>query len=147
MRVVIQRVSKASVHVEEKVVGEIHRGLVVLLGIHRDDTENLLSSFVKKIVHLRIFSDDEQKMHYSLLEVEGELLVVSQFTLYADYKSGRRPSFIENASQEKAKKFYEKFLIEAKKYVKCVQTGIFGAYMQVALINDGPVTCIMDTLG
>lgn len=144
MRVVVQRVVEASVTVEERIVGEIRRGLLVLLGIHRQDTGNVISSFVNKIIHLRIFPDEMGKMNCSLLDMQGELLIVSQFTLYADCSQGRRPSFIESAHAEMAKAFYEQFIAEAKKHISSVQTGIFGAYMQVKLTNDGPITCIID---
>lgn len=144
MRVVVQRVSKASVSVENKIVGEIAQGLLIFLAIHREDVPMVISSMINKIIHLRIFADEMGKMNRSLLDIQGELLIVSQFTLYADCSQGRRPSFIESAPAEMAKAFYDEFIAEAKKHISIVQTGIFGAYMEVNITNDGPITCIID---
>lgn len=145
MKVVIQRVKKASVEVEKEVVGEITQGLLLLVGITHDDTEEDLAFLADKIVHLRIFEDNEGKMNLSLLDIGGEILSVSQFTLYGDCKKGRRPNFMNAAKPEIAKPLYERFNeLLREKGVK-VETGIFGAMMEVSLINDGPVTLILES--
>lgn len=143
MRAIIQLVTKAQVSVEDKVVGQIGQGLLVLLAIHKDDQEKDIFPLLEKMVNLRIFKDDQGKMNLSLLDVKGEMLIISQFTLYADCSKGRRPSFFDSALPEKAKPLYEKFIQEAKKVIPKVETGSFGAYMQVSLINDGPITIIL----
>ena len=140
MRAVVQRVKKASVEVDGKVVGQINQGLLVLFGVHKDDTPEQTTWLAKKITDLRIFSDAQGKMNLSLLDIQGEILIVSQFTLYGNCHEGRRPSYSDAAPPDKAKAIYEKFVSEFKN----AQTGIFGAYMDVALINDGPVTLIID---
>jgi D-tyrosyl-tRNA(Tyr) deacylase len=145
MRTVIQRVVEAKVVVDEKIVGQIEKGLLVLLGCHKDDTKEDIDYLVDKIVNLRIFQDEEDKMNLSLKSIDGEILIVSQFTLLADTKKGRRPSFISSLEPEKAKLFYEEFVSKIKEHIKNVQTGIFGAKMRVHLINDGPVTFILDS--
>ncbi|MDT4969676.1 MAG: D-aminoacyl-tRNA deacylase [Acidobacteriota bacterium] len=145
MRVVLQRVSRASVRIEEQVVGEIGPGLVVLLGISRDDTESDISYLVEKIAAVRIFDDADGRMNLSIKDVSGELLVVSQFTLYGDVKRGRRPSWIEAASPAVAEPLYERFVGEARGVVSRVATGSFGQMMQVELVNDGPVTLVIDS--
>ena len=145
MRAVIQRVSRAKVLVEGKTVGEIGQGILILLGVSRDDTEKEAVYLLEKTLNLRIFEDSAAKMNLSLLETDGELLVVSQFTLYADARKGRRPSFIEAAAPEKANQLYEFFVREAKKQVKMVETGRFQAMMDVELVNDGPVTILIDS--
>jgi D-aminoacyl-tRNA deacylase len=145
MRAVIQRVSQASVKVNQEVVGEIQQGLCVLLGIHRDDSVDKIPWLAEKITGLRIFEDSEGKMNLSLEEVKGSMLIVSQFTLYGDCQKGRRPSFIEAARPEIAIPLYEKFIHSVKMLGIPVQTGIFGAQMQVELVNQGPVTIILDT--
>ena len=144
MKLVIQRVQHASVTVEDDVVGAIGFGALVLLGIGKNDQEMQISPMVGKLIHLRFFHDDEGKMNLSLLDVGGELLIVSQFTLYANCKSGRRPSFTDSAPPDLAKELYLQFVEEAKKNVAKVETGRFGAYMQVSLVNDGPVTLILE---
>jgi D-tyrosyl-tRNA(Tyr) deacylase len=145
MRALIQRVSRASVTVENEVVGKIGEGLLVFLGIGLDDTETTVKPLVDKIVQLRIFPDQQGKMNLSLLDIEGEVLVVSQFTLHADVSRGRRPSFTKAAPPSIAIPLYELFKATCKKYALTVESGVFGAYMQVELLNDGPVTIWMDS--
>lgn len=144
MKCVIQRVISCSVKVDDGVVGSIGPGALVLLGIHREDEASQIAPLVQKLIHLRFFSDSEDKTNLSLLDTKGELLVVSQFTLYANCKSGRRPSFTEAASGDQAKALYEAFVEEARRHVTRVETGTFAAYMQVELINDGPFTLILE---
>ncbi len=144
MKVVIQRVIEANVKVDEKIVGQIKKGILLLFGCHINDKEENIDSLVDKIVNLRIFQDENDKMNLSLKDINGEILIVSQFTLCADTKKGRRPSFTDSMEPTKAKLFYEKFIFEMKKQIKIVQTGIFGAKMLVFLINDGPVTFVLD---
>lgn len=146
MRIVVQRVSEASVTVEEKIIGKISQGYLLLVGIHQTDTEKSLDYFVQKILNLRLFTDENDKMNLSLLDVGGELLVVSQFTLYADTNKGRRPSFIEAAPPKQAKELYEKFISKIEIALgKKVATGEFGAHMEVRLTNSGPVTILLES--
>ncbi len=145
MRAVIQRVSEASVEVDGKIVGVIGNGLVVLLGIHREDTEEDLDYLVKKIPELRIFEDAEGKMNLSLREVQGEILAISQFTLYANTRKGRRPSFVEAAPPEIAEPLYERFIEKLQTSGIRVQRGVFGAMMLVRIFNQGPVTIILNS--
>ncbi len=146
MRLVIQRVSSASVTVDEKIVGKINQGFLVLLGINNSDTKKDVDYLVKKLMNLRIFNDNNDKMNLSLQSVNGELLIISQFTLYGNCKkSGNRPSFSDAAKPDIAIPLYEYFVNECKKQLPVVQTGIFGADMKVNLLNDGPVTIIMDS--
>ena len=145
MRAVIQRVSEASVEVDGKIVGAIGNGLVVLLGIHREDTEEDLDYLVKKIPELRIFEDAERKMNLSLREVQGEILAISQFTLYANTRKGRRPSFVEAAPPEIAEPMYERFIEKLQTSGIRVQRGVFGAMMLVRIFNQGPVTIILNS--
>lgn len=145
MRVVIQRVSEANVKVEEKTVGKINRGLLLLVGVDEDDEKNDADWLVQKILNLRIFSDREGKMNLSVSEVNGDLLCISQFTLIADHKKGNRPSFIKAAKPEKAIPLFEYFKAEIAKAGLKTEAGIFGADMKVSLINDGPVTIVMDS--
>lgn len=145
MKSVIQRVSEASVTIDGIVQGEIKTGFLVLLGITHSDTEKDVKWMVDKISGLRVFEDENGKMNLSLGDVKGELLIVSQFTLYGDARKGRRPSFIEAARPEKAIPLYEKFIELAKVKNINVATGEFGADMKVSLINDGPVTLIIDS--
>lgn len=146
MKIVVQRVNNASVNVENNIVGKIDKGYVVLLGIKNTDTHKDVDYLVKKLINLRVFNDDKDKMNLSLLDVQGELLIISQFTLYGDCKkSGNRPSFTEAANAEIARPLYEYFINECKKQIPIVQTGIFGADMKVSLVNDGPVTIIIDS--
>lgn len=146
MRALIQRVSYAQVEVEQKISGQIETGLVVLLGVEEADEESDAAWLISKIVQLRIFNDADGKMNASLRDVNGKLLIVSQFTLHAQTKKGNRPSFIRAAHPEKAKKLYEHFISLAEKELGVrPETGIFGANMQVSLCNDGPVTIWIDT--
>jgi D-tyrosyl-tRNA(Tyr) deacylase len=145
MRALIQRVSQASVTVDGQITGAIERGLLVLLGIGREDGEAQVKMLVDKIVQLRIFEDEAGKMNRSLLDIQGELLIVSQFTLYADVRKGRRPSFISAAPPDQAIPLYEQFKQVAAAYGVRIASGIFGADMKVSLLNDGPVTIWLDT--
>ncbi|HNQ14405.1 MAG TPA: D-aminoacyl-tRNA deacylase [Pyrinomonadaceae bacterium] len=145
MRVVLQRVSRAKVSVDGEVTGEIGRGILVLLGVSRSDTEAEARSMLEKTLNLRIFDDEDGKMNLSLLDIAGELLVVSQFTLYGDARKGRRPSYIDAAGPEEANRIYEYFVAEARKHVANVGTGRFQAMMDVELVNDGPVTILLDS--
>src|SRR6266568_2557583 len=145
MRALLQRVSHASVTVDGKVVGQIGQGLLVLLGVGQADSQVQVKTLTDKIVHLRIFGDDEGKMNRSLLDVGGEVLVVSQFTLYADMRRGRRPSFIDAAPPSLAEPLVERFKDALATYGLKVEGGVFGAYMEVELINSGPVTIWMDS--
>ena len=144
MKLVIQRVKNASVTVEEKVVGEIEKGFLVLIGIKVGDTKEHEDYLVKKLCNLRVFTDENDKMNLSLKDVGGKLLIVSQFTLYANCNDGNRPSFIEAARPEEAIPLYEYFCDECAKRGFEVQKGIFGADMKVQLLNDGPVTIIIE---
>ncbi len=141
----MQRVNSSSVIVESKVVGSINKGLNVLLGICKEDTEIDIKYLCDKILNLRIFEDEDGKLNNSLLEVGGELLVVSQFTLYGDCRKGRRPNFMEALSGEKAEELYELFVSECEKILGQVETGVFGADMKVMIENDGPVTLIIES--
>lgn len=145
MRVVVQRVKHASVTINGSVNGKINNGFLVLLGVQSTDSEQDVDYLVKKVTNLRIFSDENDKMNLSLKDVNGELLIVSQFTLYANCKEGNRPSFVEAAKPDVAIPLYEYFVSECKKIIPVVETGIFGADMKVDLLNDGPVTIIMDS--
>ena len=146
MRVVIQRVSSASVTIEGKVHSSIGQGLLVLVGFEDIDTEKSIDWLCAKIVNMRIFSDGEGKMNLSLLDVGGELLAVSQFTLHASTRKGNRPSFIRAAPPNVSKPLYDAFLMRLGNLLgKPVATGVFGAHMKVDLVNDGPVTIVMDT--
>jgi D-tyrosyl-tRNA(Tyr) deacylase len=145
MRAVIQRVSRAKVSVEGEVTGEIGKGILILLGVSREDSPKEAVYLLEKTLNLRIFEDANGKMNLSLLDISGELLVVSQFTLYGDARRGRRPSFIEAAAPEKANELYEFFVSEAGKQITKVGTGRFQAMMDVDLVNDGPVTILLDS--
>ncbi|EMF0204309.1 MULTISPECIES: D-aminoacyl-tRNA deacylase [Enterococcus] len=145
MRAVVQRVSKASVTIDQQEVGKIDQGLVILLGIHEKDTQDDVDYLVKKIAQMRIFEDEQGKMNRSVEDVEGQILSVSQFTLFADTKKGNRPSFISAARPETAIPLYEAFNEGIRNRGITVATGQFGADMAVALINDGPVTIIIDS--
>lgn len=145
MRAVVQRVSRASVTVDGSLTGQIERGLLVLLGVNQADCDRDIDYLVDKVVNLRIFDDEEGRMNLSLSDIDGDLLVVSQFTLYGDTRRGRRPSFIAAASGEKALRWYERFVAKARQNGRKVETGKFGAMMDVELVNDGPVTIILDS--
>jgi len=145
MRALLQRVSRASVTVEEQIVGQIGWGLLVLLGVGQDDSETQVKMLADKIVHLRIFGDDEGKMNRSILDIGGEVLVISQFTLYADIRRGRRPSFINAAPPAIAESLVERFKEAIASYGLTVASGIFGASMHIELCNEGPVTIWMDS--
>jgi D-tyrosyl-tRNA(Tyr) deacylase len=146
MRAVVQRVTSASVSVEGQVVGQIGAGLLVLLGVARTDTENAVSYLASKIVNLRVFDDDRGRMNRSLLETGGEILVVSQFTLYGDTTKGRRPAYDEAAPAELARNLYDSFVAQVRSLnVVRVATGVFQAEMMVTLTNDGPVTLICES--
>ena len=145
MRAIVQRVTRATVTVAGEIVGEIERGLVVLLGVARDDTETHARYLAEKIVALRIFDDEEGKMNLSVRDVSGALLVISQFTLYGDVRRGLRPSWIEAAPPEVAEPLYEFFVDLARASVGQVATGSFRAQMQLELVNDGPVTIMLDS--
>jgi D-aminoacyl-tRNA deacylase len=144
MRTLIQRVNNASVTINSKVVGQIEKGLVVLLGITHPDTEVTVDWMVNKILNLRIFADHEDKLNLSVKDIKGELLIISQFTLYGDCQKGNRPSFIEAARPEQAEKLYELFITKCRESGLEVATGKFGAMMDVALVNNGPVTVIIE---
>ena len=144
MKIVIQRVANAQVEVDKKVVGKIGKGFLVLVGVKHEDTKENADYLVKKLCKLRVFTDENDKMNLSLKDVNGELLIVSQFTLYANCKDGNRPSFVEAAKPEQANELYEYFCSECEKNDIKVEKGIFGADMKVSLLNDGPVTIIIE---
>lgn len=145
MRAIIQRVSKAAVHVDKQCVSEIDAGLLVLLGVGEGDTEKMADYLVDKIINLRVFTDTEGKMNLSLLDTAGELLVVSQFTLYGDCRRGRRPSYSHAAPPNEAKALYQYFVKRCQSYGIKVGEGVFAAHMEVSLTNDGPVTLLLDS--
>lgn len=145
MRAVVQRVTRAKVTIADEITGEVAKGLVVLLGVARDDTKTDVEYLAAKIAALRIFDDDNDKMNLSVQDVNGGLLVVSQFTLYGDVRRGLRPSWIDAAAPEVAEPLYELFISEARKLVERVESGKFGGIMQVELVNDGPVTILLDS--
>jgi D-aminoacyl-tRNA deacylase len=145
MKAVLQRVSSSQVVVRGKTIGEIGKGLNILLGISQSDNESIIPKFVEKIVNLRIFQDEAQKMNKSLLDIKGEVLLISQFTLLGDSKKGRRPSFIKAAEPEKAEELYQKIVKELESHSVKVATGEFGGYMDVEIHNDGPTTIILDS--
>lgn len=146
MRIVLQRASEASVKVDGEIIGEIQQGLVVLLGIEQEDTEEDIDWLIKKIINLRIFNDENDVMNLSLQQINGEVLIISQFTLHASTKKGNRPSYIKAAKPDVSIPLYERFIEKIRKQIpQKVATGKFGADMKVSLINDGPVTICMDT--
>lgn len=144
MKVVIQRVANAQVEVNEKIVGKISKGYLVLFGIKEGDTIEQADALADKICKLRIFEDENEKMNLSINDVSGELLIVSQFTLYANCEKGNRPSFVEAMEPKKANEIYEYFVERCKEKVKKVEKGVFGADMKVSLLNDGPVTIVLE---
>ena len=144
MRIVLQRSKKASVTVDGQIVGAIDKGLVLLVGVTHEDTEEAAQFLADKVVNLRIFEDEDGKMNHSLLDVGGSILSVSQFTLYGDCRKGRRPNFMDAARPDHATEIYNLFNEELKKKNVAVETGVFGAMMDVQLVNDGPVTLILE---
>ena len=144
MKFVVQRVKNAQVDIEGKTVGKIEKGFLVLIGVTHTDTKEVADFLVKKLINLRVFEDENGKMNKSLEAVNGSLLLVSQFTLYADCSSGNRQSFTDAAKPDFANKLYEYIIEECKKQVEIVETGVFGADMQVGLVNDGPVTIMLE---
>ncbi len=145
MKLVIQRVTCSNLYIDGSLISQIKQGLVVLIGISKSDSENVIDKLVKKLLNLKVFEDENSKMHYSILDIEGEILLVSQFTLYADTKKGNRPSFINAADPKNAELLYNKFL--EKLHIVLgdnIKTGRFGANMQIELVNDGPVTIIVE---
>lgn len=145
MRAVVQRVSRGKVSVEGQTIGEIARGLVVLLGVGKEDSQKDVDFLANKIVNLRVFEDENEKMNLSLADIEGELLIVSQFTLYGDCRKGKRPSYDKAARPEVAEELYLKFVEKCREYGLKVETGKFQAMMMVDIHNDGPVTLLLDS--
>ena len=145
MKAVIQRVKHASVAVDGETVGSCGEGYMILLGVAEGDTELDAELLCKKIVNLRIFTDENDKMNRSIKDIDGEMLVISQFTLMANYRHGNRPDFMASAKPSEAKRLYEYFMQLAKKEIKRVEAGVFGAHMEVSLLNNGPVTIVMDS--
>ena len=145
MKFVIQNVLNASVSVDQKIVGQINQGYVVFIGISNDDNEETANKMIQKMLNLRIFQDENGKTNLSLEQISGELLLISQFTIYADCKHGNRPSFIKAGKPEHAQKLYNYIIEQCKMKVPNVQTGIFGADMKVSLTNDGPFTIVLDS--
>lgn len=146
MKLVIQRVSEASVTVEGKITGKINQGFLVFIGVGKNDTEETAERYIKKMLGLRIFEDENGKTNLSLKDVNGGLLLVSQFTLYANCRKGNRPSFIEAGEPQKANDLYEYIIDKCRQEISVVETGIFGADMKVSLVNDGPFTIILENL-
>ena len=145
MKLVIQRVTSSSLYIEGSLISQIQKGLVVLIGISKSDTENVIEKLVKKLLNLRVFEDENSKMNNSILDIGGEILLVSQFTLYADTTKGNRPSFINAADPKNAELLYNKFLEKLNiVFGDNIKTGKFGANMQIELVNDGPVTIIIE---
>lgn len=145
MRAIVQRVTYSKVIVNDQIIGEINKGFNVLVGISKEDTIEDLKYLKDKILNLRVFEDENEKMNLSLLDVEGDILVISQFTLYGDCRKGRRPNFMEAEGGEKAKALYDEFVAMLKESNLKVETGEFGAYMKVDIQNDGPVTLMLDS--
>lgn len=145
MRFVIQRVTQSSVSIDGTVIGKIGKGLLVLIGVAEEDTEETADKLVRKLTGLRVFEDENGKTNLSLADVKGELLLISQFTLYANCKKGNRPSFTEASSPQKANALYEYIIAKCRENVPIVETGSFGAEMKVSLVNDGPFTVLLDS--
>lgn len=145
MKFVIQRVKESNVSVDGEIIGQIEKGLLVLIGIAKEDDEQIADKLIRKLIGLRIFEDENGKTNLSLADVNGQLLLVSQFTLYADCKKGNRPSFINVGAPEQANALYEYIIRNCRQHVEIVETGSFGADMKVSLINDGPFTIILDS--
>lgn len=144
MKLLVQRVANANVKVDDKIVGKVDKGFLVLCGVTHTDTKETADHLVKKLLNLRVFEDENEKMNLSLKQVNGELLIVSQFTLYADTSSGNRPSFINAAKPDMANELYEYFCSQCAKEGIHVEKGVFGAHMEVSLLNDGPVTIMLE---
>lgn len=145
MKFVIQRVTESSVKVEDEIIGQIGKGYMVLIGIGQNDSKEIADKLIKKMIGLRIFEDENGKTNLSLADVDGELLLISQFTLYANCKKGNRPSFIESGNPEMAEELYQYIIGQCRKAVPIVETGSFGADMKVSLVNDGPFTIVLDS--
>ena len=145
MRAIVQRVTNSSVEVDGKIVGEINKGFNVLIGISKEDTVEDMQYIRDKVINLRVFSDEDDKMNLSLNDINGELLIISQFTLYGDARKGRRPNFMNALGGEEAKKFYDEFIILMKETGLKIECGVFGADMKVNIQNDGPVTILLDS--
>ncbi len=145
MRAVVQRVTSSSVEVEGNIIGKIGKGLNVLIGISKEDTKEDIEYIVRKIVGMRIFEDENDKMNYSIQDIGGELLLISQFTLYGDCRKGKRPDFMKAQGGEEAKKLYDELIAAFKKEISKVETGEFGADMKVNIVNDGPVTLLLES--
>lgn len=145
MKFVIQRVTEASCTVDEAVTGQINKGFCVLIGVSNEDTQEIADKMIKKLIGMRIFEDENGKTNLALKDVGGSLLLISQFTLYADCKKGNRPSFINAGNPELANNLYEYIILECKKEIPIVEKGIFGADMKISLINDGPFTIVLDS--
>lgn len=146
MKFVIQRVKNASVKVDGAYTGKIQKGFLVFIGIGQEDTDEIAEKYIKKMINLRIFEDENGKTNLSLKDVSGELLLVSQFTLYASCKKGNRPSFAQAGAPQKAEQLYEYIIKQCKNHLNVVETGIFGAHMEVSLVNDGPFTIVLENL-
>ena len=145
MNFIIQRVSEASVSVEEKAIGQIGKGFMVLIGVSQSDTQDTADKMIRKLIGMRIFEDENGKTNLSLADVNGELLLISQFTLYANCKKGNRPSFTDAGAPDLANDLYEYIISECKKSIPVVEKGSFGAVMKVSLVNDGPFTIVLDS--
>ena len=145
MKFVIQRVSEASCRVDDAITGQINKGFLVLIGVSNEDTTAIADKMVKKLLGLRIFEDSEGKTNLSLNDVNGELLLISQFTLYADCKKGNRPSFINAGKPDMANEMYEYIISKCKEQIPVVEKGVFGAHMHISLVNDGPFTIVLDS--
>lgn len=144
MKFVIQRVLESSVSVDGQVIGQIGKGFMVLIGVAETDTKEIADKYIKKLLGMRIFADSEGKTNLSLKDVGGQLLLISQFTLYADCRKGNRPSFVDAGNPQKANELYEYIIEECRKEIDVVETGSFGADMKVSLVNDGPFTIVLD---
>ncbi|MCI9446219.1 MAG: D-tyrosyl-tRNA(Tyr) deacylase [Lachnospiraceae bacterium] len=145
MRFLIQRVNHANVQVDSQIIGQIRKGFLVFIGVSQEDTQEIADKMVRKLIGMRIFEDENGKTNLSLADVSGELLLISQFTLYADCRKGNRPSFIKAGDPDSANKLYEYIISECQKKISVVQTGSFGADMKISLLNDGPFTIMLDS--
>ncbi len=146
MKLVVQRVSTAQVSVENECIGKINHGLMVLLGVGAEDTKDTVKKYVDKLLKLRIFEDENDKTNLSIQDVNGELLIISQFTLYADCRKGNRPNFMNAGKPDMANELYEEFIHQCKERIPVVEHGSFGAHMEVSLVNDGPFTVVIENL-